>query len=98
LILSILEHIQDKLLEADDMFSILQQIKIAMSNKNDPYNYGLVYQQQQLQGEQKNLVDQDRSMEEYAGSMVSKASQQDGNTSRLAEPDAKQPSSPKGLL
>lgn len=43
--LSILEHIQDVLLEADDMFSILQQIKIAMSNKNDPYNYALAYHQ-----------------------------------------------------
>jgi hypothetical protein len=53
LILSILEHIQSQLLEARDMFSILQQIKIAMSNKNDPYNYGLVFQQQQLQGQQK---------------------------------------------
>lgn len=39
LILSILEHLQAKLLEAQDMFSILQEIKIAMSNKNDPYNY-----------------------------------------------------------
>ena len=48
LILSILGHIQNRLMEAKDMFSILQQIKIAMSNKNDPYNYGLVYQQQQL--------------------------------------------------
>jgi len=43
LILSILEHIKDKLLEAQDMFSVLQQIKIAMSNKNDPYNYAMVY-------------------------------------------------------
>lgn len=30
-------------MESHDMFSILQQIKIALSNKNDPYNYGLVY-------------------------------------------------------
>ena len=43
LVLSILEHIRPKLLEAEDMFSILQQIKIAMSNKNDPYNYALEY-------------------------------------------------------
>lgn len=44
LILSILEQLKPKLLEAQDMFSILQQIKIAMSNKNDPYTYGLIYQ------------------------------------------------------
>jgi len=45
LVLTILEHIQDKLLEAEDMFSVLQQIKIAMSNKNDPYNYAQAYAQ-----------------------------------------------------
>ena len=43
LVLTILEHIQQSLLDAEDMFSILQQIKIAMSNKNDPYNYALAY-------------------------------------------------------
>ena len=43
LILSILEQLKPKLMEAQDMFSILQQIKIAMSNKNDPYTYGLIY-------------------------------------------------------
>lgn len=43
LILSILEHIQDTILECNDMFSTLQQIKIAMSNKNDPYNYVMAY-------------------------------------------------------
>ena len=46
LILTILTHIKDKILENDDMFSILQQVKIAMSNKNDPYNYAVAYQQQ----------------------------------------------------
>ena len=39
LILTILEHIKVQLLKLDDMFTILQQVKIAMSNKNDPYNY-----------------------------------------------------------
>lgn len=48
LILSILEHLSPKLLEADDFFSIMQTIKIAMSNKNDPYLYALVHQQEQL--------------------------------------------------
>lgn len=38
LILSILEHLKQQILEADDMYSILQVIKIAMNNKNDPYN------------------------------------------------------------
>ena len=37
---------KDKILKNDDMFSILQQVKIAMSNKNDPYNYADTYQQQ----------------------------------------------------
>lgn len=70
LVLTILEHVQDKLLEAEDMFSILQEIKIAMSNKNDPYNYALVYQQSQLQGEQKNLIENDSEMVDLLGSMV----------------------------
>ena len=70
LVLSILEHIQDKLLEAEDMFSILQEIKIAMSNKNDPYNYAMVYQQSQLQGEQQNLVNQDSEMVDILGSVL----------------------------
>ena len=51
LVLSILNHIKPKLFEAQDMFSILQQIKIAMSNKNDPYNYATAPKQSQLQGE-----------------------------------------------
>ena len=38
LILSILEHLHDELLEEDDMYGILQVIKIAVSNKHDPYN------------------------------------------------------------
>ena len=46
LILSILEHLKAKILEADDMYSILQVIKIAMSNKNDPYNNDSNQQQQ----------------------------------------------------
>ena len=68
LVLSLLEHIQPKLLAAEDMFSILQQIKIAMSNKNDPYNYALVYQQSQLQGEQK-LINNDSDMVDILGSI-----------------------------
>ena len=55
LVLSILQHISPKLFEAKDMFSILQQIKIAMSNKNDPYNYSHAPKQSQLQGEQKSI-------------------------------------------
>ena len=45
------------------MFSVLQQIKIAMSNKNDPYNYGQCYQQQ-MQGGQKNLIEQDSELDD----------------------------------
>lgn len=48
LILSILEHLTPKLLEAEDFFSIMQTIKIAMSNKNDPYLYAIVHRQEQL--------------------------------------------------
>jgi hypothetical protein len=44
LILTILTHIKDKILANDDMFAILQQVKIAMSNKNDPFNYANAYQ------------------------------------------------------
>lgn len=40
-----------------------------MSNKNDPYNYAMVYQQSQLQGEQKNLQHQDSDMEEILGTI-----------------------------
>jgi hypothetical protein len=61
------------------MFSILQQIKIAMSNKNDPYSYALSYQQSQLQGEQKNLVNNDEEMVEILGSMVNQDSEQSEN-------------------
>jgi hypothetical protein len=43
LILTILEFISKQILACDDMFSVLQQVKIAMSNKNDPYNYAVVY-------------------------------------------------------
>mmetsp|Transcript_39754 Transcript_39754/g.60930 ORF Transcript_39754/g.60930 Transcript_39754/m.60930 type:complete len:155 (-) Transcript_39754:630-1094(-) len=43
LVLTILEHIQFLLLRQDDMFSVLQQVKIAMSNKNDYYSYNAVY-------------------------------------------------------
>ena len=42
LILSILQIIKPRLLQAGDMMSILQEIKIAMSNKNDPYNYAVL--------------------------------------------------------
>lgn len=63
LILTILQHIQEKLLEEQDMFSILQQVKIAMSNKNDPYNYANAVHNQ----EAKNI--QDTDLESIAGSV-----------------------------
>jgi len=43
LVLTILEHIETLLLCQLDMFSVLQQVKIAMSNKNDYYSYNAVY-------------------------------------------------------
>jgi hypothetical protein len=46
------------------MFSILQQVKIAMSNKNDPYNYANAVQNQR---ETKNI--QDTDLESIAGSV-----------------------------
>ena len=39
LILTILKHSQAKILAHDDMFSILQEVKVTMSSKNDPMNY-----------------------------------------------------------
>jgi hypothetical protein len=44
-----------------------------MSNKNDPYTYGLIYQQeQQMQGSQKNRNKYtDHEMEDILGSIVS---------------------------
>jgi hypothetical protein len=39
LILTVLDHIREQLLACDDMLSTFEQIKIAMSNKNDPYNH-----------------------------------------------------------
>ena len=66
------------------MFSILQQIKIAMSNKNDPYNYALAYHQSQLQGEQKNLIDNDSQMESILGSVVNHSELSEDLTQRQA--------------
>lgn len=43
LVLTILSHLEDKLLEQEDMCSCLMMIKVAMSNKNDPYNYAGVH-------------------------------------------------------
>ena len=45
LILSILQILKPRILQAGDMMSILQEIKIAMSNKNDPYNYAILKHQ-----------------------------------------------------
>ena len=39
LILSILQHLKPKLLQAQDMMLIMQEIKRAMSNKNDNYSH-----------------------------------------------------------
>ena len=39
LILTVLKHISKAILDCEEMFSVLQQVKISMSNKNDPYNY-----------------------------------------------------------
>lgn len=51
-----------------------------MSNKNDPYTYGLIYQQeQQIQGSQKNRNKYtDHEMEDILGSIVS--GQEDGDS------------------
>lgn len=68
LILTILNHIKDKVLQFDDMMSILQQVKIAMSNKNDPYNYAEMYQNQKKEAREKLNV-QDSELESVAGSV-----------------------------
>jgi hypothetical protein len=44
LILTVLSHISKQILSHEEMFSVLQQVKISMSNKNDPYNYANAYQ------------------------------------------------------
>ena len=48
-----------------------------MSNKNDPYNYALAYQQAQLPGEQKNLINQDSDLESLLGTVVMDKGSQD---------------------
>ena len=53
LVLTILQHIQPQLLAEDDMFGVLQQVKIAMSNKNDPFNYATIYNKEKMRGEPK---------------------------------------------
>lgn len=39
LVLTVINHIKDRLLMHDNQFDILLEVKIAMSNKNDALNY-----------------------------------------------------------
>ena len=55
MILTILEFISKQILACDDMFSVLQQVKIAMSNKNDPYNYAYDHVSEMINSTQTSL-------------------------------------------
>ena len=77
LILTVLNHIREQVLACDDMLSIFEQVKIAMSNKNDPYNYaqgGAAREgraEAAVRGKQLGvLVEMDSDMESVAGSVV----------------------------
>lgn len=76
LILTVLNHIREQILACDDMLSTFEQIKIAMSNKNDPYNYahaGGVEDGKVLPAVRSKradvLVEMDSDMESVAGSV-----------------------------
>jgi hypothetical protein len=62
LVLTVINHIKDRILMHDNQFDMLLEVKIAMSNKNDALNYANMFEQERI------FEIQDSDLESLVGS------------------------------